>query len=420
MISIIFKNPPIFIILLTNLISGIAQGLTVIIIPWYFTDTLNTSSTFSLFYGILTFIGLFWGLYAGVIIDNFNRKNILLMINLISSIIFGFIALAISHFSAEIKYCALLAFGCCSLYYTIFFPNLYALVQEIINKKHYIKINSILEIQLQITSIIAAITCAVLMSNLQINNVLGVEIDLKIEKWELSSIFLINSIMYLVSTFLVFFLNYKKPKIKKFNIFNTLSDIKKGGVYLKNHPDITVYGICSQIIFAFLIVELFALLPTFVKSCLNGSIIMFSLADLTYAIGAIISGLILSKVIKQVNTILATLIFILITGYSFWMMIAFHNVFIFFISTLIIGMTNAGTRIIRMTYLLNKVPNNIIGRINTIFNGINTIIRSILIMIFAIPWFTYNQNVITGYRIGVLILIVFIVPLIWQYNQKKV
>ena len=65
----------IILLLITNTTSGFAQGLTIIAIPWYFTDTINASSTFIFLYAILTFLGFFWGLYAGVIIDRFKRRK---------------------------------------------------------------------------------------------------------------------------------------------------------------------------------------------------------------------------------------------------------------------------------------------------------------------------------------------------------
>ena len=76
-------------LLLISIISAtIAQGLNVISIPWYFTDVLEKSSIFTLGYSAITFIGLVWGIYAGVIIDNYNRKKILLYINISSSLLF--------------------------------------------------------------------------------------------------------------------------------------------------------------------------------------------------------------------------------------------------------------------------------------------------------------------------------------------
>ena len=66
----------ILLLLIAIISSTIGQGLSIISIPWYFTDILDESSTFILGYCIITFIGLAWGLYAGVIIDNYDRKNI--------------------------------------------------------------------------------------------------------------------------------------------------------------------------------------------------------------------------------------------------------------------------------------------------------------------------------------------------------
>ena len=83
----IVKKPNLLLLLLSIIPSGLAQGLTIIITPWYFTESLDASATFSFWYGIVTLIGLFWGLYAGVIIDQINRKKILLVINILSFII---------------------------------------------------------------------------------------------------------------------------------------------------------------------------------------------------------------------------------------------------------------------------------------------------------------------------------------------
>ena len=94
------------ILLLTSIITaGLAQGLTIIAIPWHFTDQLNLSSRFSLLYAIITFIGLFWGLYAGVIIDSVNRKKILLYSNWTGCLIFVSIGIKIVNlFCIYIKF----------------------------------------------------------------------------------------------------------------------------------------------------------------------------------------------------------------------------------------------------------------------------------------------------------------------------
>ncbi|MCB0409746.1 MAG: hypothetical protein KDD29_05970, partial [Flavobacteriales bacterium] len=59
-----------------NTISGFAQGISMLAIPWYFASVLNDSTTFGIIYAITTIISLFWGLYAGTLIDRYNRKII--------------------------------------------------------------------------------------------------------------------------------------------------------------------------------------------------------------------------------------------------------------------------------------------------------------------------------------------------------
>ena len=70
-----------------------------------------------------------------------------------------------------------------------------------------------------------------------------------------------------------------------------------------------------------------------------------------------------------------------------------------------------------MSYFFEKIPNYLIGRTNTVFNAINTVIRCILIMIFSIPWFSEGTHVIIGYKIGAFILILFAIPLILKTRK---
>ena len=407
------------IILLLSIIScGLAQGLTIISIPWYFVDHLNASSVFSFSYALITFIGIFWGLYAGVIIDSTDRKKILLYINIISALIFMLIGLCEFCFNTSSSFLILLAFAICSFYYTIFFPNLYALAQELSMKNQYIKINSYIEIFFQITSIIAATICGLLLSG---SNVILNYFNFKtitFNPWSMGDIFILNAILYFITFLLLLNIKYESLKKSCLPQFSSVFiDIKKAIFFLKNNNTILIYGICSQIIFAFLIVELFTLLPLFVKKCLNQNIIIFSLADVTYGLGAIIAGLITRKLLKYIDKVSLTIFFIIITAYAFITMISFLDLSVFFVTTLIIGITNAGTRITRMTYFFEKVPNQLIGRTNTLFNTINTFIRAILIIIFSIPWFSQDTNSIFGYKIGVIVLIIFVMPLI--LNKKS-
>ena len=215
-------------------------------------------------------------------------------------------------------------------------------------------------------------------------------------------------------------IKYKSTNLIKIpTIKSAIDDIKKSLNFLMIRKPVFIYGICSQIIFAFLIVELFTLLPLFVKNCLNETIVIFSLADFVYGIGAIIAGITTLKLLRIINKINLTFLLIILTGYAVLIMINFQTLKIFFIATLIIGIANASVRITRMSYFFDKIPNNLIGRCNTIFNSINTVIRNILIFIFSLKWFSYQDHVILGYVIGIFVLIIFSIPILVLIQQKK-
>ena len=71
-----------FLLFTANAVSGFSQGLTMLAIPWYFAKQ-NQSSTFTIAYGFITLLVLFFGLYAGTLVDKYSRKVNFLAINLI-------------------------------------------------------------------------------------------------------------------------------------------------------------------------------------------------------------------------------------------------------------------------------------------------------------------------------------------------
>ena len=409
------------ILLLISIISAtIAQGLSVISIPWYFTDILEKSSVFTLGYSAITFFGLIWGLYAGVIIDNYNRKKILIYINLSSTLLFALLGIYLVVIDPNSVIAPMIGFGACSFYYIVFFPNLYAIIKEFTSKKDYIKINSIVELFIQSTNIISATLCGILLSGssevLDYFNLVLFDF----EEWSVENIFLLNSIMYFITFGLLLFVKYH-PERKKtiYNIKKAIKEVQLAIKFLKKNQDILIYAVCSQIVFAFLIVELFALLPLFIKNCLNENVITFALADVTYGFGAILAGFTTVILLRYYNKLIVTIILIIIAGYAFTIMVEFQQLIIFFICSFLIGVANASIRITRMSYFFDKIPNNLMGRTNTIFNSINTLIRGFLILLFSISWFTKGENVIIGYKIGVIILILFSLPLIITMLRRK-
>ena len=69
-----------------NAISGFAQGISMLAIPWKFA-LLGESSRFNVMFFFVTLGAMFWGLYAGTLIDRYNRKKVFIITNLVEGVI---------------------------------------------------------------------------------------------------------------------------------------------------------------------------------------------------------------------------------------------------------------------------------------------------------------------------------------------
>ena len=97
----------IYLLFLANIISGMAQGISMLAIPWYFAEVSRTDFFWS-FYLIITFITLFWGVYAGTLVDRYCRKKLFIIVNCICGLLVGSIALTGLYSNLEINYSDLL------------------------------------------------------------------------------------------------------------------------------------------------------------------------------------------------------------------------------------------------------------------------------------------------------------------------
>ena len=109
--AVMQNKQAIILLFIANIISGLAQGISMIAIPWYFVEVVSRPEVFASAYLLITFLTLFWGLYAGTLVDRYSRKNLFIIVNLICGLLTG----AISCYGFQIQYLpdllVLLVFG---------------------------------------------------------------------------------------------------------------------------------------------------------------------------------------------------------------------------------------------------------------------------------------------------------------------
>jgi len=398
-------------LLSANIVSGFAQGISMLAIPWYFTSIAGKASLFAGIYAATTFFSLFWNLYAGTLIDRYPRKQIFIYVSLVC----GTILLVVSALGYYLGYLPIsmvgLVFVLTMFNYNIHYGALYAFGQELSNPSQYGKISSYLEIQNQATSVLSGAFAALLLTGVEAGkniNIGGIVFNLgfTLKKWELYDIFLLDGITYGLSIMLVSMIRYQPALNLKTDRGSIIQRIREGISFLKKNPALLSFGNYSYSIFVVLMVQVFMLLPLYVNNYLERDSDVFASAEIFYSLGAMLAGMFIRRVFGGKNTVYSIIVLMVFTSLVFYVVAFTKSVGIYYAFSFIIGITNAGTRVLRTTYLFNHVANNVIGRTNSVFNVINILLRSVFLVLFSIAWFSKGTNVTWAYVIcGTFVLL---------------
>ena len=130
----------------------------------------------------------------------------------------------------------------------------------------------------------------------------------------------------------------------------------------------------------------------------------------------LISGVLVYRLLSRYNEYLSIMSLMLFVGVPFLSMSYFNNLVLFLLE-FGLGITNAGVRILRTTYLFSHIPNNLIGRAGSVFSSINIFVRMSLIFVFSLPFFVQGDNIKWGYFIGSILI--FCTAILLFYFYKK-
>ncbi|MGB1248183.1 MAG: MFS transporter [Chitinophagales bacterium] len=399
----------IYLLFAANSISGVSQGISMIAIPWYIANDLGLPSVYGLLYLGITILSIFWGTYAGTLIDKYDRKRIMQGIQSVGffivlfSAIYGFIIKDTTLWMASIVMIAT------KLIYNIHYPNLYAFAQEITEKEHYGRITSWLEIQGQTTFAIAGAMAGFLME--------GKFFKWQFSAWKVHEIFMLDASTYVLALILISLISYTSLAERKLTNTTFISRLKGGLTYLKENPLVFIFGVAASFLFAAILVSSFFILPIYIKKFMNGSESIFAFSEGVFALGSLLSGIFVLSIFPK-NKLVASIIFMSIIGALFFFLFGRSNmILLLLVGYAIIGFCNAGIRILRTTYIFNIIPNDIIGRTGSVFMVINMLFRIVLIGLFSIPFFNKGDNI----KYSMMILGVFVLSgtLVLIANYRK-
>ncbi len=360
-------------------------------IPWYFANEVNQKPLFGVIYAIVTLVSLFWGLFAGTLVDKHDRQKLFLWETGTGSAVL----LSIAAIGYAIGYVPLMlvatAFGTTFWLYNIHYPALYAFAQEITPRKYYSRITSWLEIQGQVTSVLAGGIGAMLISGLEAGTypLMGRDwtIPFSIPKWPMQQIFLMDGMTYLVSFCIINFVTYESLVERKPTDQPIREQLKIGIDFLRKNPLIFIFGNAAYFIFVTTLVSSFIMVPAFIENDLKSGAGVFGLYEMCFAFGAVLSGMFMGKLFSKWNPVLGCIITCIIGTAVFLSYSLTGMVLVFLIAAIFQGLANSGARIMRVTYMFTYIPNAVIGRTSSVFQVINVLFRIFFSILFSIPFF---------------------------------
>ena len=397
----------IILLFLANSISGVAQGISMLAIPWYFAKQ-EAMGQFGLVYILTNIIAFLWVPFSGTLIDQFNRKHIFLAITVtVGSILLSVAGLGFLWGSLP-WYLVAFIFMLTFFNYNIHYPNLYAFIQEITEDKNYAKITSYIEVQGQVTSMLAGAAGAMLLEGTQngILNVFGFKLvtNFQIAAWNIHEIFLLDAATYVLAFLIISLIKFTPIAKRSLENGPTLERLKAGWQFLMNNQSVFIFGLASYAIFVTVLLEGFYLGAFYVKNHLDAGGDVYAASDMYYAIGAVLAGAGVHWIFRKTTLPMGVIITTIITSLLFAVLGLSKSIFLFYAMLFILGLTNAGTRVMRTTFLFSKVPNQVYGRITSIFTLGNISFRIFFLGIFSIPFFQAGNHVIYAF----LLLSVFL------------
>lgn len=404
-------------LLCANAISGFAQGVTMVSIPWYFTDILDRSSFFGWAFAAITFLTLPWSLYAGTITDRYPRKKVFLGITAIGLVIALGVATT-GFIQGDVPSpLILLLFASTIFIYNVHYPTLYAFGQEVTDPENYGRTNSLIEIQGQSTSVIAGALATVLLSGTGVeNHLLKSILPFTVEPWTLQEIFMMDACTYALAFIIIACIPYTPDPNKQVDKGTVMERFKGGLRFLGRNRPLIHFGVATYSVFIVVIVTGFYLMAMYISQHLGREGDVYGVGEMLYAGGAISAGFFIRAIFRRTNTVAAIIILMVITSVGLFLCSMTRITPLFLAFCFALGLCNAGTRILRITYLFKHIPNHVIGRANSIFAFTNIFMRFALLFVFAMPLFSTNGGVVYAYFILGAIVAASTIPLVLFYR----
>ncbi|MED1420361.1 MFS transporter [Bacillus smithii] len=159
-------------------------------------------------------------------------------------------------------------------------------------------------------------------------------------------------------------------------------DMKEGYQYLKSSPFLFCFFLFAAMPYISIMIGNY-LNPIFISERLKAGGNIYALQELVIALGAIFAGLIANYLVNKMRLYSTIYLNVLVFTICIILMVFIPNTLVFLVLNFILGGADAGTRVARSTMIMNLIPNHMIGRTESFYNGLGLILRTMIIGLFT-------------------------------------
>ena len=355
----LMKNKDFVLLFLGGFVSRIGNGIHYIALVWFVLDITNSGSATGIILLLSTLPGVIIGPFSGVIADKFDRKKLIIYMDILRGLIVLWLGYTIYIDIAGFFHIGI-ATVLIALCTSFFNPAVSASIPNIVDDKLLQKANSLNHFSMNFTQIIGAAVGGILIASFGI-----------------AGVFFINGISFLVSAFSELFLNIPEVKIEKKLEKNPtiINEIKFGLSFLWSKKElVSLFTIALFLNFVSTGLVILGL-PYVYKELLSVNSQLYGYAQSVFPAGAVIGSIILSQ-IPEIKNYFKTLLYSL-SSQSFLMILVALPLFptivqnyttmtIYYslmIILIIIGILNSVVNVPISILLQRLIPDNLRGRI---------------------------------------------------------
>jgi MFS family permease len=334
-------------------------GLHAVALGWYLLERTGSATPV----GIVWAVGLGSGIvmlpFAGPLADRYPRRTLAVAADVYRLVlVLGMAALAYAGSpSLPALYALTFLVG---LGHSVFWPSITALLQEVIRPDQLTEASGLSEITWQVGNLTGA--------------ALGGPILIA---FGLGAAFLIDAGTYVVSAAALLALHHR-PALAEGPHPSGLAMARDGLAYLRRHAAVAGFGIASVIPWVATI-SLNIVMVAYVLDELHLTATAYGLADMTYGVGAMASGVFAALLVTRVGEWRAmTGVMVALIGCYTILAATPAAVPVFYVMLFLAGFCSSGFRVITTAYLFKVVPNEVMGRTSSSFLLVSMVLQVVV------------------------------------------